>query len=165
MTHRQLPRDRECWFWPKAPRGLYSSFASLIDDGHAFPDYANGMIHNALVLLSLFRFAIKPITNVADGPVVAFERCATPRWRPTGSNISGRIKWDASLGALRACARLPRGLESQLAQCSASAALSWPQAPAACERQRRTEKIREPLTSVRKPGLPYVSFHQLRTCR
>ena|ERR1700738_3628077 len=49
------------------------------------------------------------------------------------------------------------------------ASLSRAQASAPHETQRRTEKIREPLTSVRKSRLPYlapyVSFRQLRTIR
>ena len=41
---------------------------------HALPDYADGMIDNALVFLSLFWFAVQPIADLADAPIVALDR-------------------------------------------------------------------------------------------
>ena len=54
---------------------MYANVASFIANRrHARPDYAYGMIDNALVLLSLFWLAVQPITDLADTPVVALDR-------------------------------------------------------------------------------------------
>jgi len=50
---------------------------------HALPDYADGMIDNALVFLSLFWFAVQPIADLADAPIVAliaFSTNSSLRW-------------------------------------------------------------------------------------
>ena len=40
----------------------------------AWPDYADGMIHKARVLLPFLRLAVEPIADLADAPIVALDR-------------------------------------------------------------------------------------------
>ena len=54
---------------------MYSSVASFIANRrHARPNYADGMIHEARVLLPLLRLAVEPIADVTDAPIVALDR-------------------------------------------------------------------------------------------
>jgi hypothetical protein len=39
---------------------------------HAFPNYADGVLEEARVLLLFLRLALEPVTDLANAPIVAF---------------------------------------------------------------------------------------------
>ena len=57
------------WKGWNGSRGLYSRTKSL--NRHAFPNYANGMIHKTRVLLPFLRLAVEAIADIANAPIVS----------------------------------------------------------------------------------------------